>query len=145
MNKNRIDFFLLGRVLRLAKPYKRVFIIAGILAIILAPIATARPLLIQIMVDDYIFNNNIPGLTYIALLIFGFLLLETILRYFFIFSTRWLGQVVIRDLRVRVFRFITNLRLSYFDKTAIGTSTTRTINDIETIVYKEVTNWMDVF
>lgn len=133
LNKNKFDFFLLKRVIGLARPYRFIFSIAGILAVILAPLATMRPFLIQKMVDDYIFPNDISGLTNIAILIFVLLIAETILRYIFNYSAGWLGQSVIRDLRVRVFRHITSLRLTYFDRTAIGTSTTRTINDIETI------------
>ncbi len=133
MNKNKIDFFLLGRVLALAKPYKGLFILAGSLAVILAPLATARPYLVQVMVDDYIFVNDMAGLGRMALLLAGLLLLESVLRYSFIYSSSWLGQSVIRDLRVKVYRHITSLRLTYFDRTPIGTSTTRTINDIETI------------
>ncbi|MCC7244948.1 MAG: ABC transporter ATP-binding protein, partial [Saprospiraceae bacterium] len=53
--------------------------------------------------------------------------------YFFLYHADWLGQATIRDLRVRVFRHITNLNLGYFDKTPIGQSSTRTINDIEAI------------
>lgn len=117
----------------MAKPYRLVFATAGILALLLAPLSVARPKLIQKMVDDYIFFNDIPGLTRIALWILGLLLIESVLRYVFIFSTSWLGQSVIRDLRVRVFTHLTSLRLKYFDRTAIGTATTRTINDIETI------------
>lgn len=131
--KNKFDFYLFGRVLSLARPYRVVFATAGVLAVLLAPLGIARPYLIQQMVDDYIFENDIPGLTQIALLILGLLLLESVLRYVFIFSTNWLGQSVIRDLRVRVFTHLTSLRLKYFDQTAIGTATTRTINDIETI------------
>ncbi len=133
MNKNKIDFFLLGRVLALAKPYRSVFIIAGVLAVILAPLATLRPYLVKVMVDDYIFNFDLQGLVFIAMLFVGALVLEVILRYVFIYTSSLLGQSVIRDLRVRVFKHITSLRLTYFDRTAIGTSTTRTINDIETI------------
>jgi ATP-binding cassette, subfamily B, multidrug efflux pump len=133
MSKNKLDFFLLGRILRLAIPYKKVFIFAGVLAVLLAPLSSLRPYLIKVMVDDHIFQYDIPGMTKIALIIIGFLILEVILQYFFIYSTNWLGQSVIRDLRVRVFKHITSLKLSYFDKTPIGTSTTRTINDIETI------------
>ncbi len=133
MNKNKVDYLLLGRVVGLAKPYTRIFALAGILAVVLAPLATLRPYLVQVMVDDYIFEYNIPGLTKMAMIFCCFLLLEGILRYSFIYSTNWLGQSVIRDLRVRVFKHISNLRLGYFDKTPIGTSTTRTINDIETI------------
>ena len=133
MDKNKIDFLLLGRILALAKPYRLVFVLAAALAVILAPLATLRPYLVKVMVDDYIFLYDIPGLTKIALLLCGVLILEVLLRYVFIFSANWLGQMVIRDLRVRVFKHITGMRLSYFDTTPIGTSTTRTINDIETI------------
>lgn len=132
-DKNKLDWYVLGRVLRLAWPYRSVFILTGLLAMLLAPLATMRPYLIQVMVDDYIFKNDIPGLTKIVVLIFALLILESICRYTFTYSSGWLGQSVIRDLRVRVFRHINSLRLSYFDKTPIGTSTTRTINDIETI------------
>ncbi len=133
INKNKFDFHLLKRVIRLAQPYRAVFIAAGVLAVVLAPVAILRPYLIQVMIDDYVFLSDLPGLTKIAFLILGVLVLEVLLRYVFIYSTSWLGQSVIRDLRVRIFKHITSLRLKYFDHTAIGTSTTRTINDIETI------------
>jgi ATP-binding cassette subfamily B multidrug efflux pump len=133
LDKNKIDFLLLGRVLKQAMPYKSIFIAAAILAVVLAPVATMRPFLVKVMVDDYIFVNDLPGLTTMAAIFCGVLFLEATLRYFFIYSTNWLGQSVIRDLRVRVFKHISGLRLTYFDRTPIGTSTTRTINDIETI------------
>lgn len=133
MDKNKIDYLLLGRVLALAKPYKKVFILAGVLTVLLAPLAILRPYIIKIMVDDYIFKFDIPGLTNMAMLLGVILMVDVALRYVFIYSTSWLGQSVIKDLRVRMFNHISSLRLSYFDTTPIGTSTTRTINDIETI------------
>ncbi|MEM8523253.1 MAG: ABC transporter ATP-binding protein [Bacteroidota bacterium] len=133
MNKNNIDWQLLMRVLRKAKPYRGVFILATILTVIVAPIATLRPFLIQKMVDDYVFTSNLQGLYTFTFVIIGVLLLEGIIRYAFIFTTRLLGQSVIRDLRVQVFNHITSLKLTYFDRTPIGTSTTRTINDIEKV------------
>lgn len=129
----RFDYQLLGRVLSLAKPYRTIFIGAAVLAIVLAPLATLRPYLVKVMVDDYIFQYDIPGLTRMALVFVGVLFVHAILQYFFIFTTNLLGQSVIRDLRVNVFKQISSLKLKYFDRTAIGTSTTRTINDIETI------------
>ncbi|RMD70128.1 MAG: ABC transporter ATP-binding protein, partial [Bacteroidetes bacterium] len=132
-SSNKIDFQLLGRVLALARPYRAIFIATALLAVVLAPVATARPWLIQHLVDQYIFTFDIPGLTRMVLVLIGVLVLEAVLRYFFIFSTRWLGQMVVRDLRVRVFNHVVHLRLSYFDRTPIGTTTTRTINDIETL------------
>jgi ATP-binding cassette subfamily B protein len=133
LDKNKIDFYLLGRVLGLARPHRSIFALAVFLTVILAPLATLRPFLVQKIVDDHIFVNDIAGLKLMILILFGALFLEASLRYVFIYSTSWLGQSVIRDLRVRVFRHITSLRLRYFDRTPIGTSTTRTINDIEAI------------
>ena len=130
---NKIDYQLLGRVLRLARPHRRVLWTSVLLALVLAPLAILQPRLVQMMVDDYIFRLNIEGMTFLLLLLVGVLVLESGMRYFFIYSTSLLGQSVIRDLRVRVFRHINRLRLSFFDRTPIGTATTRTINDIETI------------
>lgn len=130
---NTINFSLFRRVLAMTKPYRVTFYLTACLTVVLAPLAIARPKLLQTMVDDYVFQGDISGMSLLAAIIFGVLILEVVLRYLFLFHADWLGQVVIRDLRVRVFNHLTRLNLSYFDKTAIGQSTTRTINDIEAI------------
>lgn len=124
---------LLGRVLALAKPYTALFAATTLLALILAPLSVLRPYLIKVMVDEYIAPEKVGQLTQIAIFLIVLLIVEAGLQYVFQYGTSWLGQGVVRDLRVRVFQHITNLRLSYFDRTPIGTSTTRTINDIEAI------------
>lgn len=131
--KNKIDFTLFTRVLELAKPYRLLFISSGILAIILAPLGVLSPYLIQQTVDKHILGLDGEGLLRMVFILTGVLILQSILQYVFIYSTNLLGQSVIRDLRVRVFKHISSLKLTYFDTTPIGTSTTRTINDIETI------------
>lgn len=132
-DKPKFDFSLFRRVMALVKPYKRVFFLTAFLALILAPMATYRPHLLQEMVDEHIFKGDISGMTTLAAMVLGLLLLEVVLRYYFLYHADWLGQVTIRDLRVKVFNHVTGLNLSYFDKTPIGQSTTRTINDIEAI------------
>ena len=131
--KVKLDFKLLARVISEARPYKWLFIGTILLAIISAPVSMLRPLVINIMVDDYIIENDLPGLYTMTGVFIGVMLLTVALRYFLIYYSSLLGQLVIRDLRSKVFNQITSLRMRYFDKTAIGKSTTRTINDIETI------------
>lgn len=63
----------------------------------------------------------------------GLIIIETLMRFLFSFITAWLGQSVVRDIRVAVYQKILGLNLSQFDKTPIGTLTTRTINDIESV------------
>lgn len=117
----------------MVKPYKGTFFLTATLALVLAPLAVARPKLLETMVDNYVFAADVRGMTLLACAIFGLLILESVLRYFFLYHADWLGQAVIRDLRVRVFNHVTSLNLNYFDKTPIGQSTTRTINDVESI------------
>lgn len=136
---NNIDVKLLGRVLALAKPYRWLFAVTGTMTLLLGPIAIVRPHLVKVAVDDYILPQDISGLQMIIFILCGFLLLEAAMRYAFVYLTSLLGQNVIKDLRVRVFDHITALRPTYFDRTPVGTSLTRTINDVESIndVYSE--------
>lgn len=128
-----LDWDLFKRVVRLARPFKKAFIGATTLAILLAVISPLRPYLIQLTVDNHILIPDQAGLERMAMILIGVLMVESIFRYNFIYLTNWLGQSVIKDLRVRVFNHVLKFRLRYFDNTAIGTSTTRTINDVETI------------
>lgn len=110
------------------------------LAIILAVITPVRPLLIQYTVDSYLVHKDdfiqhkvISLLVWITIIQIGLVMVETLFRFLFSFITAWMGQSVVRDLRIAVYRKILGLNLSQFDTTPIGTLTTRTINDIESI------------
>lgn len=139
--KKIINLSVLKRVLQFAKPYKSKFYGSLILAIVLALIAPIRPLLIQLTINDGIKNNTeaffIKGIGgfIIEITIFQvvLLLLETGLRFFFTFLTASLGQYVVKDLRNTTYQKVVHYNLRQFDKTPIGTLTTRTINDIESI------------
>ncbi|HEX3024357.1 MAG TPA: ABC transporter ATP-binding protein [Chitinophagaceae bacterium] len=142
---------LLARVFQFVKPYNKYFYCSLLLGILMAASAPLRPYLIQLTVDKasgrdipvpawlktVLFNTDTNNVTrfIIAITIFQiiFLIAETIIRFVFTFITAWLGQHVVRDLRITVYQKILNLNLTQFDKTPIGTLTTRTINDIESI------------
>ena len=132
-DSQKFNFTLFRQVMAMVKPYKRTFYFTAALTVVLAPLAILRPKLLQTMVDDYVFKGDVHGMTVLACIIVGVLILEVLLRYFFLYYADWLGQATIRDLRVKVFGHVTGLNLNYFDKTPIGQSTTRTINDIEAI------------
>ncbi len=129
----KFNFSLFRQVMRMVRPYKGTFYFTAFLTVVLAPLAVVRPKLLQTMVDDYITPGDVNGMLLLACAILGLLILEVILRYFFLYHADWLGQATIRDLRVKVFNHVNSLSLRYFDKTPIGQSTTRTINDIESI------------
>src|SRR5664279_1797245 len=141
--KKIFDFSQLSRVLQYTSPYKKWFYGSISLSIMLAVISPLRPFLIQYTVNTYIRGGlnadagvrdlMIRMLIYVTILQIGILLLETVLRFYFSFVTSWLGQTVVKDLRIAVYKRVLSLNLSQYDKTPIGTLTTRTINDIEAI------------
>lgn len=131
--KQVFNFRLLGRIIRYASPYRRRLNSSIVLAIVLAVMAPIRPWLINTTVNDYIQHNMAEMVIRITIFQIALIILETILRFFFSYYTAWLGQTVVRDLRVNVFKKILGLNLRQFDQTPIGTLTTRTVNDIETI------------
>jgi len=149
--KKIFELSLLNRVFLFVKPYKKFFYISLLLAIIMAAFAPIRPYLIRLTIDkaagkevhvpawlnDILFRADlsVPArfILYITIFQIGFLLVETLIRFSFTFITAWLGQNVVKDLRVTVFKKVISLNLSQFDKTPIGTLTTRTVNDIESI------------
>lgn len=132
-SKKGTDWILLRRVLATAKPFKSLFIQSIVLAVVITPFSIAQPFIVQQIVDNNIIKGLKDGMVMMAVLFMVVLLINVVMKYYFIYITAELGQSVIKDMRVKVFRHITNLRLRYFDKTPIGTSTTRTINDIEAI------------
>jgi len=128
-----LDWALLKRVMHYVKPYNTTFIIAAFLTVFLAVNALVQPILIQKTLDDYILKDNYNGLVFMAELMIGQLIIQTVAQYYQTYLTNALGQFVIRDLRIDVFNHITHMRLKYFDRTPIGMLITRTVSDLETI------------
>ncbi|MBK8711035.1 MAG: ABC transporter ATP-binding protein [Niastella sp.] len=141
VSQQKFSLSLLKRVFGFAAPYRKKFWISVFLSILLAVMAPLRPLLIQVTINDGISQSGWgsfikgPGgfIIEITLIQIVLLLLETATRFYFTFTTASLGQSVVRDMRVATYKKITHFNLSEFDRTPIGTLTTRTINDIESV------------
>ncbi len=128
-----LDFGLLRKVFSYAAPHKKKFYISIILSISLALLSPVRPYLIQYTVNHFIRDKDVHWLILITIIQIGLLLVESALRFYFSYLTSWLGQTVVKELRVDVYEKVLGLNLKQFDTTPIGTLTTRTINDIEAV------------
>ena len=127
------DIPLLKRVIKYVIPYRVIFLLTAFLAIILAFLSPIRPILIQYAFDNFILVPDPNGLLNIILLLIGLLVFEAIFQFFYIYYANYLGQHVVKDLRVQVYKHIVDFKQKKFDQTPIGTFVTRVINDIETI------------
>lgn len=127
------DIGLFKRLLRYTNPYKWTFYFVAIAAILLSFFAVLRPYLLQITIDESIIPRDNDNLVYYITLMLIALLLEVIFQFLFIYYANWLGQEVIRDLRVKLFEHMLQFKMKYFDKSAVGRLVTRAVSDIETI------------
>jgi len=115
------------------KPFKGTYYFVLVAAILLSLFSTLTPYLLKVTVDDYIRPKNYEGMLLFVGFMLGALLLEVVFQFLFVFYANWLGQKVIKDLRVKLFEKIIFFKMAYFDKTAVGRLVTRAVSDIETI------------
>ena len=130
---NLFDLKILRRLLVFCRPYMKVFYILIILTLSLSVLQPIRPYITQIIIDDYVTVNDLIGLKKMILLLFFLLILNAIVMYFHTYLSGWLGQNIIKDIRIKLFSHIQKFRLRFFDKTPIGRIVTRNVSDIETI------------
>ena len=127
------DTKLFGKLLAFVKPYNITFFGVMLSAIIISLLSTLTPYLLKVVVDDYLLTKNYEGMLVIILIMIVVLFSEVVFMYIFTYNANWLGQKVIKDLRVNVFQKIIKFKMSFFDRNAVGRLVTRTVNDIETI------------
>jgi ATP-binding cassette, subfamily B, multidrug efflux pump len=127
------DLSLLFKIIRLASPYKSLYFLAIFTTIIVAVIGPVRPYLIQLTLDEHVAVGDVPGLVRMTKILIAFLLTQTLIQFANSYINGWIGQSVIRDMRNKVYRHISNMKMRFFDRTPVGTLVTRCVNDIETI------------
>ncbi|MDI9863706.1 MULTISPECIES: ABC transporter ATP-binding protein [Flectobacillus] len=127
------DFEILRRIYGFLQPYKVRFWSLVILIMVMACVVPLNPLLIRHTIDNEIARGDYNGLSLMLLAMLGVLLLQGFLQFVTSYMAGWLGQTVIRDIRVALYEKILHLRLKFFDDTPIGRLVTRTVSDIETL------------
>lgn len=132
--KNKLNLSLLKRLLSYTNPYKKHFIAALVITLVLSGFAVVRPLLINKALNQFVGDTqNLSALNTIGFLIFGALVFEAVMQFANIYVTNYLGQNIVKDLRNQVYNHILKLKNSYFDNTPVGTLVTRAISDIESL------------
>lgn len=119
--------------MKFAVPYNKIYKLVLVSAILLSIFSSMTPYLLKITVDDYITLKKYSGMMFLILLMFITLILEVVFQFIFVYFANFLGQKVIKDLRVKLFEKIIDFKIDYFNKTPVGNLVTRSVNDIETI------------
>lgn len=127
------DTLLFKRILKHTKPYQWRFNGVVIWAISLSIFAALRPYLLKETVNNYIKTQDANGLLYYVVLMGVVLLLEVTSQFYFVYWANWLGQDIVRDIRVKLFNHFMRFKISYFDNSPVGQLVTRSVSDIESI------------
>ncbi|MFT4838726.1 MAG: ATP-binding cassette subfamily B multidrug efflux pump [Nonlabens sp.] len=141
---NAFNLGVFKRLLSFTRPYRLTYYFVALSAILIAIVAIGMPFLIKVAIDNHIITrefdglNTIMGLEYggfigLMVLMIAVLVAEVLLQLSFIYYANWLGQQVIRDLRLKLFNHMMGFKMQYFDKSAVGKLVTRAVSDIETI------------
>ncbi|HEX8270660.1 MAG TPA: ABC transporter ATP-binding protein, partial [Flavobacterium sp.] len=133
MKAKAFDTRLFKRILQYTKPYKWRFRGVVFFAVSLAVFAAVRPFLLKGTVDSYIRPRDAEGVLFYVMLMGIVLLFEVFSQFYFVYWANWLGQDIVKDIRIKLFRHMLSFRMKYFDNAPVGQLVTRTVSDIEAI------------
>ncbi len=128
-----VDLYIIRRIYGFIKPYRLKFWLLVFLILCTAGVSPGIPLLIRYTLDHYVSADKLQELIQMFYYMIAVLFLQTGLQFSTSYLAGFLGQTVIRDIRVQLYSKIVHLKLSFFDATPIGRLVTRTVSDIETL------------
>ncbi|MDG1660649.1 MAG: ABC transporter ATP-binding protein [Winogradskyella sp.] len=131
--KKIFDITLFKRLLGYIKPYRLIFVLSLICVVGLAIFGAARPYVLKEAIDVNISPRLYDGFIAYILLMVGLLVLEVICQLLFIYFASWLGQSVVKDIRVKLFNHMLKFKMTYYDKSSVGVLITRAVTDMERI------------
>ena len=128
-----LDLKVIRQLYQFIKPYVAWFYLLVFLTVALALLAPTRPYFIQIAIDDYVAIGDKDGLIRTIYILVGLMLLQALVQFAHTYLSGWVGQVIIRDIRIKLYRHLLKMRLKFFDNTPIGRLVTRNVSDVETL------------
>jgi len=127
------DARLMARVLRYLRPYWKLLAVAFTFLMLQTATQLLGPYITKIAIDRYIATQDVHGLDVLALAYLGVVIFGFIVLFIQTYTTSYIGQRAMHDLRMEIFSHLQTQDLAYFDRNAVGRLMTRTINDVETL------------
>ena len=127
------DAKIFKRLISFASKYRGQFFIGTISSILLSLVSVAKPVLLQEIVNTYFENKDTSGLLQYSLFMVAFLMVEVLMQFVFIYKVNWLGQHIIKDIRIQLQKHMLQFKMAYFDNSSVGKLVTRLVSDTETI------------
>ena len=127
------DFSILKKLFSYTKPYKWIFSLVAFLSIYISGASSLRAYISKEIINTYIVPKDYEGLLYASFLLVGILLSEIISQISFAYYSGWIGQMVIYDMRKKLFSLMLRFNMKYHNQSSVGVLITRAVNDLERI------------
>lgn len=127
------DFSLFKRLMKHARHYRLIFYSVALIAVLVSVFSVARPYLLKITVDDYIQHKDYEGMLFFIVLMIITLICGVVSQLSFIYYANWLGQSIIRDIRIQLLKHMLGFKMKYYDNSSIGILVTRAVSDMQRI------------
>ena len=131
--KRVFDLSLFKRLLQYISPYKAVFFVSLICVVGLAVFGALRPYVLQQAIDKHVALKSYDGFLFYIIAMLVLLVLEVVSQLLFIYYASWLGQSVVKDIRIKLYAHVLRFKMKYYDKSSVGVLITRTVTDMERI------------
>lgn len=127
------DTRLFKRLMAHTRPYRLTFYGVAFAAILLSGFAVLTPIILREIIDDAIKRSDAEKLLYLTVAMLVVLLGQVISQLCFNYYANWLGESVIRDVRISLFKKMLGFRMKYFDSSSLGVLVTRAVADMQRI------------
>jgi ATP-binding cassette subfamily B protein len=127
------DARLMRRLLAYIKPYRKSAFLAIACLMAGSALSILQPFLTKVAIDRYIRNDDVAGLNQIAILYILTLIFVFALSYSQTLLINLMGQKIMCDLRMEIFRHLQKLDVAFFDKNPVGRLMTRATTDVDAL------------
>lgn len=127
------DARLIGRMLRYLRPYWKLLGLSAVFLVLYTSTQLLGPYVTKVAIDRYIATGDVGGLNVMVVIYLASVLLGFVFLFAQTYTTEYIGQRAMHDLRVEIFSHLQKQDLAYFDRNPVGRLMTRTIHDVETL------------
>ncbi len=130
---------ILKRIYIIVRPYRIKLGIAVIAMMLVASMTGVQAYLVKDLLDKIFMEKNMFFLNILPVVLILVFAVKSISYYIYTFLLELVGQTIIKNLRIALFKHIHQQPLSFFHKTPTGTLISRIISDV-TLMQQAVSN-----
>ena len=134
LHKNKtLDLQLLKNLTPYLKNYTKLIFLSLIVLLLVNVLSVLQPYIVKVGIDENVMQKDLSGLKNTVLMLFFIIVSGFGLNFFFNYIVQYIGQKILLDLRIDIFKHVLKLSNTYFDKTPVGKTLTNITSDVEAI------------